>query len=166
MSVRSTMQRFTEPRLCVPAVLALFAAALPTIGYFAYGYDLKVLGFPLGIGLFAVIMGLFSIRAELAAPTSAAEAPPAPPGAFDESEGLLENRDTWIQVGWIALFAVAVWVLGFLAGPSIMLALYLMWDGRGLRTALTAAILMAAAVWLISTHLIRAPLPLLPVFWS
>ena len=160
-----SLRRYTEPRLFVPAVLTLVAAAFPTIGYFAYAYDLKVLGFPLGIGLFAVTMGILSIRAELAA-QQPAEVTPGQPNAFDESEGLLENRDTWIQVGWIVLFAVAAWTLGFLLGPSLTLALYLLWDGRGLRAAAPAALLMAAAVWLISTYLIRAPLPLLPVFWS
>ena len=160
----TVLRRFAEPRLFVPALLVLLAAAFPVVGHFFYGYDLKVLGFPLGIGLFAVVMGLFSIRAELVA--NRTEAAPAQPGAFDESEGLLENRDTWVQVGWIVLFAVAAWALGFLLGPALMLALYLFWDGRGLRVAIPAAAMMAAVVWLMATYLIRAPLPLLPVFWS
>lgn len=156
--------KLTETRFIVPAVLTLFAAVLPAIGVFHYHYDIKVLGFPLGIGLFAVAMGLLSIRAEWRGPKPGGE--PAKPSAFDESEGLLENPATWLQVGWIVVFAAATLTLGFLAGPSLMVALYLLWDGRGWRSAVIAAVLMAAGVWLISTYLIRAPLPMLPVFWS
>jgi len=156
--------KLTKTRFIVPAVLTLFAAAMPAIGAFYYRYDIKVLGFPLGIGLFAVAMGLLSIRAEWRGREPADE--PAQPSAFDESEGLLENPATWFQLGWIALFAIATLTLGFLAGPSLMIALYLLWDGRGWRSAIIAAVSMAAGVWLISTYLIRAPLPMLPIFWS
>jgi hypothetical protein len=171
MNLSLLSQRFAEPRLWVPAVLALFAAVLPAIGYFAYGYDLKVLGFPLGIGLFAIVMGLLSIRAEWRTQETRTERPAAAAaradiGAFDEAEGLLANPDTWIQVGWIVLFAATTLTLGFLIGPSIMIALYLLWDGRGWRIAVLAAVLMAAGVWLIATHLIRAQVPLLPFFLS
>jgi hypothetical protein len=166
MSARPRTGSIFEARFAVPAVLTLFAAAMPAIGYFAYDYDLKVLSFPLGIGLFAAIMGLLSIGAEWRASENAPETPPASPNLFNESEGLLQNRDTWIQVGWIVLFAAATTVLGFLTGPSLMIALYLKWDGRGWRSAIAAAVLMTAGVWLIATYLIRAPLPLLPVFWS
>jgi hypothetical protein len=171
MNLSLLLQRFAEPRLWVPALLVLFSAVLPAIGYFAYGYDLKVLGFPLGIGLFAIAMGLLSIRAEWrtqevsAAPTPAS-APKVGFSVFEESEGLLAKLDTWIQVGWIALFAAVTLMLGFLVGPSIMIALYLLWDGRGWRSALLAAILMVAGVWLIATHMIRAQVPLLPFFLS
>ena len=162
---------FSDLRILVPALLTVIAAAVPAIGYFAYGYDMKVLGFPLGIGLFAVAMGVLSVRAEwrglwLHETKSSIDSETGQLNAFDEAEGLLENRDTWIQVGWIVLFAVAAWALGFLLGPSLMLALYLLWDGRGLRAAVPAALLMAAVVWLMSTSLIRVPLPLLPLFWS
>ena len=157
--------KLRDTRLVVPAVLTLFSAALPAIGVFYYQYDIKVLGFPLGIGLFAVAMGLLSIRAELRGPKPA-DAVPAQTNAFDESEGLLENPATWLQLGWIVAFAAATLVLGFLAGPSLMIALYLLWDRRGWRAAVIAAVLMAAGVWLISTYLIRAPLPMMPIFWS
>jgi hypothetical protein len=169
MNLSLLLQRFAEPRLWVPALLVLFSAVLPAIGYFAYGYDLKVLGFPLGIGLFAIAMGLLSIRAEWR--TQEVRAAPAPTttsqasiSAFDESEGLLADPNTWIQVGWILLFAAVTLTLGFLIGPSTMIALYLLWDGRGWRGAMLAAAMMAAGVWLIATHLIRAQIPLLPVF--
>ena len=165
MSIRPGIGGIFEARFVVPAALTLFAAAMPAVGYFVYHYDLKVLAFPLGIGLFATVMGLLSIGAEWRSSGNALVKPPASPSLLDESEGLLQNRDTWIQVGWIVLFAAATTVLGFLTGPSLMIALYLKWDGRSWRSAIVGGVLMAAGVWLIATYLIRAPLPLLPVFW-
>ena len=164
MSIRPRTGSLLEARFVVPTALTLFAAAMPAIGYFAYHYDLKVLSFPLGIGLFAAVMGLLSIGAEWRSENTPATTP-ASPSLLDESEGLLQNRDTWVQVGWIVLFAVAATVLGFLAGPSLMIVLYLKWDGRSWRSAIAAGILMVSGVWLIATYLIRAPLPLLPIFW-
>jgi hypothetical protein len=139
-------------------VLMSFALGLPAIGRFAYGYDLGVLGFPLGLGIFAAIMGVFVVRAEWLGKGTPTEA------LTDEAEGLLENRDTLIQFGWLVGFVLLSLLLGFLIGPGLAILLYFLVDRRPWPVALLAGLATPAAIWVLFIAILKTPLPVMPFF--
>jgi len=149
--------------LLFPVLIAAGVLALLASGYFAYGYDWEVFGFPLGLGVVCVALAAFSLRAEFTA-ARAESSPGAKKDLMDESEGLLENPQTWVQLGWFILLAAGSYLLGFILGPALLIAAYFRFDGRGTLVSLAAGALSAAAVWVIFVKIFQTPLPLQPIF--
>lgn len=145
-------------RFAFPLALMLIALGLPAIGKFAYGYEPSVIGFPLALGLFAAAMGMFALHGEWRGEGRPAEA------LADESEGLLDNRQTWLQFAWLCFFVLMALTLGFLIGPALAITLYFLADKRPWHWAVFAGLATPAAIWLLFILILQTPLPIRPIF--
>jgi heme/copper-type cytochrome/quinol oxidase subunit 2 len=131
-----------------PIYACLFALFLVSIfayflyeAYFGYGRDFpsaalfpRVIGIP-GLALALVVLGLETRKLAGQAIGVATAAP----------EIRLAQHRTLIMLGWLALFFIVIWLLGFIAAAPVMTFLYLK---IGAREKWRTSILLALLSWL------------------
>jgi hypothetical protein len=147
-------------RIAVPLVLATAMAVLLLLGRYRLDYDMLILGFPLALGGFAIVMAAIAIVVEWRAPAGG----PEKKGMFDEAEELLDKPQAWAQFAWLAGGIALCLGLGFAIGPALLVAAYLRAYRQSWLFSAMAGVLTGGTVWLIFGWALQTPLPMLPLF--
>jgi hypothetical protein len=148
-------------RVAFPIGVALLSALLLCIGAFVYHYEFSVFIFPLCLGSFVIVMGLFSALAE---GRVSDDQPAREAGPGEDEEGLLWEGNTWIQIAsFIGLLALC-WGLGFVAGVVIFVFTYLWRAGWKPWFAAVFGVASGFVIWFLFSYLFATPLPFWPVF--
>lgn len=151
-------------RYLFPCLVVAFVLFLMANGLSDFGPDREILGFPAAVGAVCILLALLSLRAERQALQAERGGRASARAQFDESEGLLQDRRTWLQMLWLAGFGAACYALGFLIGPFVAVAGYFLADGHRPHRAVVAGILCSVVIWLIFVKLLGTPMPVLPLY--
>ncbi|MEQ9811932.1 MAG: hypothetical protein RLO50_04065 [Azospirillaceae bacterium] len=146
------------------------------LGAWYYAYNWSVFAFPLVLGLLAIALAGMRMVKMLGAPaaedeadTDGTEAPAQSPVQSPVQSPIaapaLFEGAAWAQLGWLIAMLIVSYLLGFLAGPALVVAAYL----KVHRFGWLAIVLMIAGTLAITylgfTVVLQVPLPLEP-FWS
>jgi hypothetical protein len=157
-------------RFVFPCVTALLVGVLLLIGWFGYRYPLSVMGYPLYLGLFVILMAVFvcaTERLEQARPASdvAGDAPKSSAETGHASAGTtLGGLGAWAQLGCLLVLMALAWGLGFVPGIVIFVAGYLCVAGWRWYRAVLYGAAAGLVVWLLFDLVFFTPLPFWPVF--
>lgn len=147
-------------RIAVPLLLAAIMAVLLLLGRYRLDYDMLVLGFPLALGGFAIVMAAIAIVVEVRAPADA----PVAKGMFDEAEELLDKAQTWVQFAWLAGGIALCLGLGFAIGPALLVAAYLRAHKQSWLFSAVSGAATGLTIWLVFSVALTTTLPMLPPF--
>jgi len=137
------------------------------LGAWYYAYNWSVFAFPLVLGLLAIVLTCLRMITMLRGGDKAAPADTEPPAAAVSPVAApsLFSGAAWAQLGWMLAMLVVSYLIGFLAGPALVVGVYV----KVYRFGWLATILMIlgtlAIAYLGFTVLLQVPLPLEP-FWS
>lgn len=137
-----------------PCLIFAVVAVLLVSGFFVYRYSWTVIGFPLGAGLFVLLMCMIDIAMTLAGrePKPAANDAPLEP--------LSRNAVLWAFA--LMPFVIA---LGFVFGPALYLLAYMLAYGSSFRLSAIISTASLLVTWGLFIHLMRVPMPVEPLWW-